>query len=120
GADPCAVRQKLADTVTETSPQIDVCVFDYRGEVVMIWFQYRSSPAVGGGHTRIDVGGNEVFRAEPHPNAVLRSYVAIVGPEVAFDEPADYSGADVPVVVVDAESDAVAVEVVEHVLALLV
>ncbi|WP_157101451.1 peptidase [Nocardia shimofusensis] len=120
GADPCAVRQRLPGTETEGQLQTNVCSFRYRGEFVLVAFEYRMRDTVTAAHTEVHIAGRSVHRSNLHAETdPYRTYVAVVGPELSPAEPTDIFGPDVPVLVVDAESDEVAAEVMEQALALL-
>lgn len=120
GADPCAVRQRLSGTEDEGQVQTNVCSFRYRGEFVRVAFEYRMRDTVTAAHTEVHIGGRTVHRSNLHAETdPYRTYVAVVGPELSPAQPTDTFGPEVPVLVVDAESDEVTSEVMEKALALL-
>ncbi|MCP2317163.1 hypothetical protein APR12_002503 [Nocardia amikacinitolerans] len=120
GADPCAVRGKLADTVEfGIKRTLNGCAFTYRAEEVILSYENRNRSVLTAAATTLTLDGHNVYRSNPSgDNDPIRSYNAPVGPELPQAEPAGMFGPPVPIVSVLAESDDVAKEVMRQTLSL--
>ncbi|MFF0546091.1 peptidase [Nocardia thailandica] len=116
GADPCAVRASLPGSGEVGPPRLNACRFGYRGEDVIVTYEYRvpSSLTAHGHGEQID--GRPVQRSESIYDATIPLFTAAVGPELPPGT--TDSGPRIPVVEVAARTDPVAREVMGRVLAL--
>ncbi|NEW28939.1 peptidase [Nocardia cyriacigeorgica] len=116
GADPCAVRAKLAGTTDTDQRRLTQCLFGYRNETVTVSYEYRDPAHVAAGSTVEKIGDRDVHRWVSLYDSRIPILTAVVGP--ALPSGSTESGARVPIVEVSAATYEVTREVMEQVLAL--
>ncbi|MFF2086067.1 peptidase [Nocardia sp. NPDC058176] len=117
GADPCAVRAKLADT-TETGEQqrLTTCLFRYRGERVTVSYEYRVPDYLAERGTEERIDDHPVYRSVSIYDNRIPIFTSAVGPELP--DSATQFGTRVPVVEVVSVTDDVGRDVMGQVLTL--
>ncbi|WP_280235775.1 peptidase [Nocardia cyriacigeorgica] len=116
GADPCAVRAKLADTGDTDQRRLTQCLFRYRDDTVTVTYEYRVPTHVAAGGTEERFGDHIVHRSVSLYDNTIPIFTAVVGPELPPDS--TMFGPRVPIVEVSAASDAVARDVMTQLLTL--
>lgn len=116
GADPCAVRAKLADTVETGEQRLTTCLFTYRGERVTVSYEYRVPQYLPERGVEELIDGHPVYRSVSLYDARIPIFTAAVGPELPDD--ATQFGTRVPVAEVVSVTDDVGRDVMAQVLTL--
>ncbi|MEU4600325.1 peptidase [Nocardia sp. NPDC023988] len=116
GADPCAVRARLAGTVQIGQQRLTQCQFRYRDENITVSYEYRVPAYLAARSTEEKIGDRTVHRSVSVYDSSIPMYTAAVGPELPSESTA--FGTRLPIVEVTAASDDVARDVMGHILAL--
>ncbi|MFC4375028.1 peptidase [Nocardia halotolerans] len=116
GADPCAVRAKLPDTVLDEEQRLTQCLFGYRGQEITVGYEYRVPEYLAADSTEEHIDGRTVHRSVSVYDRTIPIYTAAVGPELPPESTA--FGTRVPIVEVVAATDEVARDVMSAVLTL--
>lgn len=116
GADPCAVRAKLADTTPSDEQRLTQCLFGYRGEKITVGYEYRVPAYLAANSTEEHLDGRTVHRSASVYDSRIPIYTAAVGPELPAESTA--FGRRIPIVEVVASTDDVAKDVMTRVLTL--
>ncbi|MEV0059925.1 peptidase [Nocardia sp. NPDC050718] len=116
GADPCAVRTKLADTVPDDEQRLTQCLFGYRGEKITVGYEYRVPAYLAANSTEEHIDGRVVHRSVSVYDNRIPIYTAAVGPELPAESTA--FGRRIPIVEVVAATDDVARDVMSRALTL--
>lgn len=116
GADPCAVRAKLAGTADTGEYRLTQCLFRYRDETVTVAYDYRVPDQMRERGTEETIGDRTVFRSTSLYDSSIPIYSAVVGPRLPLESTAHVPR--VPAVEVTSATDDVAREVMSEVLAL--
>lgn len=116
GADPCAVRAKLAGTVDSGKQRLTACLFHYRGEDITVSYEYRVPAYLAARSTEEKIGDRTVHRSVSVYDSRIPMYTAAVGPELPTESTA--FGTRLPIVEVTAATDDVARDVMGHILAI--
>ncbi|WP_229718839.1 peptidase [Nocardia jinanensis] len=116
GADPCAVRAKLADTTDTDQRRLTQCLFGYRNETVTVGYEYRVPDQLRARGTEEKIGDRTVFRSTSLYDSSIPIYSAVVGPELPSGSTAFVPR--IPVVEVTSATDDVARQVMSEVLTL--
>ncbi|WP_036534281.1 hypothetical protein [Nocardia cyriacigeorgica] len=116
GADPCAVRAKLAGTTDTDQRRLTQCLFGYRNETVTVSYEYRDPAHVAANSTIEQIGERPVHRWASLYDSRIPILTAVVGPELPPGS--TVFGPRVPIVEVSATTYEVTREVMEQVLGL--
>ncbi|MFE3445327.1 peptidase [Nocardia sp. NPDC059180] len=116
GADPCAVRSKLAGTADTDQRRLTQCLFRYRDDTVTVSYEYRVPAHVAANSTQEQIGDRTVHRWASLYDSSIPILTAVVGPELPPDT--TIFGARVPIVEVSAATYDVARDVMTQVLTL--
>lgn len=116
GADPCAVRAKLAGTTDTDQRRLTECLFRYRDETVTVSYAYRVPEQMRDRSIEEKFDGRTVYRSTSLYDPSIPIYHAQVGPELPLDSTEGVPR--VPVVEVTSATDGVARDVMAQALTL--
>ncbi|MEV0684348.1 peptidase [Nocardia sp. NPDC050378] len=116
GADPCAVRTKLIDTVDDDEQRLTQCLFGYRGQRITVGYEYRVPEYLAANSTEEHIDGRIVHRSVSVYDSSIPLYTAAVGPELPPES--TVFGRRIPIVEVVAATDDVARDVMAAALTL--